>query len=520
MKNFSIKMIAVCMFLVLLFLSGCTERQEPKTILPKDKDMVVLAAARHLAPGKDDAYYCSKILFVWEPLITRTDNGMPAPCLATSWEMLNGGKEWIFHLRKNVRFHDGSLFNADAVIKNFDRLKYGMRLSNYYYLDKDVFYPKMTNYEKLDDYTIRLTFSEPSVNQLHKMVDFGSPIFAPSCLDEKGNFKGIAIGTGPYKIERNELEKYVILVRNDDYYGEKGKIKRFMIKNIPNPDVRFSALKAQEILGVTDMNALTSALADQLNKDKQFKIAVNKSTIIRYLYVNGGRYPFNDVRMRQAVSLIIDRDELVNGFFLGYAKATGNILNYTSPYYLDLPYEYNKKKAQALAHEVLCDKRQKVTFLISDMDNFQKGEAELIAYWLKDIGLDVNLHALEGGVAGKLKRKGEYDIAFGLQGLPNGDAYSFLSRYALPDGPLNISSSSHYKNIKVERLLEKAKYTSSEEEKHTLFDEVQKILAVELPVIPLFNDMNIVAYNKRLKNYKPLIYGVDLSKVELAEEND
>lgn len=52
MKNFSIKMIVVCMFLVLLFLSGCTERQEPKTILPKDKDMVVLAAARHLAPGK------------------------------------------------------------------------------------------------------------------------------------------------------------------------------------------------------------------------------------------------------------------------------------------------------------------------------------------------------------------------------------------------------------------------------------------------------------------------------------
>lgn len=133
-------------------------------------------------------------------------------------------------------------------------------------------------------------------------------------------------------------------MRNDDYYGEKGKIKRFMIKNITNPDVRFSALKAQEIWGVTDMNALTSALADQLNKDKQFKIAVNKSTIIRYLYVNGGRYPFNDVRMRQAVSLIIDRDELVNGFFLGYAKATGNILNYTSPYYLDLPYEYNKKR--------------------------------------------------------------------------------------------------------------------------------------------------------------------------------
>ena len=520
MKKNIVRIIAGFVVFVCFLITGCAEKHSNKTVSHKDDGVVVLAAARHLAPGREDAYYCSKILFVWEPLITRTNDGMPAPCLAESWEMRNGGKEWIFHLRKNVKFHDGTLFNADAVIKNFDRLQFGVRLSNYYYLDKDVFYPKMTKYEKLDDYTIRLSFSEPSVNQLHKMVDFGSPIFAPSCLDTKGDFTGVAIGTGPYKIEKNELQKYVILVRNDDYYGEKGKIKRFMIRNIPNPDVRFSALRAQEILGVTDMNALTSALADQLNKDTQFKIAVNKSTIIRYLYINGGRHPFNDVRMRQAVSLIINRDELVNGFFLGYAKATSNILNYTSPYYLELPYEYNKQKAQALAREVLGNKRQQVTFLISDMDTFQKGEAELIAYWLKDIGLDVELLAVEGGVASKLKRKGQYDMAFGLQGLPNGDAYSFLSRYALPDGPLNISSSSHYKNEKVESLLEKAKYASSEEEKHVLFDEVQKILAYDLPVIPLFNDMNIVAYNKRLKNYKPLIYGVDLSKIELAEEND
>lgn len=520
MEKIIFRVTVVLVLLISFLVLGCKEKQEQESALAQDKGIVTLAAARHLAPGKEDAYYCSKILFVWEPLITRTNEGMPAPCLATSWEMRDSGREWIFHLRKNVKFHDGSPFNADAVIKNFYRMQHGIRLSNYYYLDKDVFYPKMKKYEKLDDYTIRLVFSEPSVNQLHKMVDFGSPIFAPSCLDESGDFTCVAIGTGPYKIEKNEFQKYVVLLRNDDYYGEKAKIKRIMIRNISNSDVRFSALKAQEILGVTDMNALTSSLADQLSKNSQFQIATNKSTIIRYLYVNGGRYPFNDVRMRQAVSLIIDRDELVNGFFLGYAKATSNILNYTSPYYLDLPYEYNKEKAKELAKKVLGEKRFPVTFLISDMDTFQKGEAELLAYWLQDIGLDVKLLAVEGGVASKLKRKGEYDIAFGLQGLPNGDAYSFLSRYALSTGTLNVANSLHYSNEKVEKLLEQAKYSSSEEEKHRLFNEVQKILAYDLPVIPLFNDMNIVAYNKRLKNYKPLIYGVDLSKIEWADEND
>lgn len=520
MRKIALQLITVLLVLASIMLTGCADKENIKVRTTKNKDTIVLGAARHLAPGKKDAYYCSKILFVWEPLITRNNQGMPEPCLATSWEMLDNGKIWIFHLRKNAQFHDGSKFNADAVIKNFQRLEHGIRLSNYYYLDKDVFYPKMAKYEKIDDYTVKLTFSEPSVNQLHKMVDFGSPIFAPSCLDENGDFKGVAIGTGQYKIENNDIGKKVVLLRNDNYYGEKAKIKRIEIRNIPNVDVRFSALKAGEILGVTDMSAITAALADQLKKDKQFAIATNKSTIIRYLYVNGSRFPFNDVRMREALSLVIDRDELVNGFFLGYAKPTSNILNYTSPYYLELPYEYNKEKAIKLAKEVLGKNRYKAKFLISDMDTFQKGEAELLAYWLKDIGLDVQLIAVEGGVASKMKRKGDYDIAFGLQGLPNGDAYSFLSRYTLPDGTLNVMNSSNYNNKDVITLLETAKYSKSESEKHKLFNRVQEILVHDQPVVPLFNDMNIVAYNKRLKNYKPLIYGVDLSKVELAEEHD
>lgn len=84
-----------------------------------------------------------------------------------------------------------------------------------------------------------------------------------------------------------------------------------IVRNIPNPDVRYAALKAGEILGVLDINAIPPFLADEIKQDDRFAISTNKSTMIRFLNtLNGSRFPFNDVRMRQAVSLAIDRKDL------------------------------------------------------------------------------------------------------------------------------------------------------------------------------------------------------------------
>ena len=97
---------------------------------------------------------------------------------------------------------------------------------------------------KIDDYTLKFLFAEPNVNQLYKMIDFGSPVYAPECFAPDGNFQGFAIGTGPYKITENVLNKYVRLTRSDTYYGTKAKVPEIVVRNIPNPDVRYAALKA------------------------------------------------------------------------------------------------------------------------------------------------------------------------------------------------------------------------------------------------------------------------------------
>lgn len=517
MKQF----LSLIFLLVTIFTIGCGRQEEQKINIEKhDKNTVVLAAYRHLAPGNKDGLYCSRILDVWEPLITKDDDNKPAPCLATSWEMHDGGKEWIFHLRQDVYFHNGTKFNADSVIANFDRMKKGYKRSSFYGLNMEMYYPTILKYEKLDEYTIRLLFKEANINELYKMTDFGSPMYAPECFADDGNFKSVAIGTGPYKITENVLNKYVVLERNDNYWGIKGKIKKFIVRNIPNTDTRYAALKSGEIDGVVDINAIPPFLADEIQKDPRFAVDKNKSTMIRYLCVNGKKFPFNDVRMRRAVSLAIDRKNLVHNMYLDYAEPTANILNYTSPGYKAFPVEYDLHEAKRLAHEVLENKRCEITYCINGNEPLQKGEAELIAYWLQDIGLDVKIQAIEYATLSKMMRKGDFNIVRIQKGLANGDPFSALYTFIMPDGALNVSNSSGYNNPEVIELMNKVKHITDEAERQRVFDRVQEIVVYEQPVIPLFNDMNIVAYNKRLKNYKPLIYGVDLSKVELAEEND
>lgn len=510
--------LVACVALCLLGGCGRREARADWQALASDPETIVLGAGRHLAPGEKDGYYCSKTLRVWEPLITHDERGLPKPCLAESWEMLDGGRIWVFHLRRGVTFHDGTAFDAEAVSKNFDRMRLGVKRSSFYGLDIKTFYPSLLRYEKVDRHTLRLVFSEPNINQLYKMMDFGSPMYSPAGFDENGDFSGFASGTGPYKIVENERNRYVKLERYDAYYGEKAKTKYIVVKNIPSADVRYSALKSGEILGVLDLNAIPPFLADELKKDDRFAISTNKSTMLRFLALNGKKAPFNDVRMRQAVSLALNRAHLVEALYLNYAKPAANLLNYTSPYYREIPARYDLAQAKRLAREVLGDRRCEVLYCINGSDPLQKGEAELIAYWLQEIGLDVSIQSLEYATMIHQIRRGEYHIARLQQGLANGDPYAIFYTFMMPDGGRNVGSSLGYRNEEVERLLARAKHAEDEGERRGIYARLQEISVEEQPVAPLFYDRSIVAYSKRLKNYHARTYGVDLAVVALVDE--
>lgn len=512
----------IVMMLITLLAVGCAPKEKEAEQPPaqnmqmeqvdKDKE-IVLAAYRNLAPGNEDGYYCSKILYVWEPLITQDDEANPVGGLAESWEMSADAKEWTFKLKEGVKFHDGEMLNADAVIANFDRMKKEVKKSSFYPLDINAHYPNLEKYEKVDDYTFKLTFTEPMPTLLYNMVNFGSPIYSPKNFDENGNFNGFAIGTGPFKIIENELDQHVLLERNEKYHGEKAMAKSIRIKVIPDADTRFSALKSGEIMGVIDLNAIPASLAKEAENDENLAVSTSKSTMIRFLTLNGKKEPFNNVKMRHAISMVLNRKQLVDDIYFGYGSPTTNILNYSTPFYKEIAVDENMEKAKELAKEVLGDSRIEVKYLYNAKEAAQKGEAELVSSWLKEIGIDCVLEPMEMKNMKELMKSGDYDIARMQQGLSNSEASTIFRRFMLTSGDHNQNYSLNYQSDKVDQLMKEAMQSTDVEKRREIYNEIQEISTTDLPVIALFNDMTVVAYNKMLDGYNAKLYGIELPKV-------
>lgn len=511
--------------LMLLSFAACGNTADTSSPAPSvadpvavDKDAeIVLGGYRNLAPGEKDGYYCSKILYVWEPLITQDDNAAPVPCLAESYQMSEDGTEWTFSLKQGVKFHDGEDFNADAVIANFDRMAIDVKSSSFYPLDINSHYPGLVSYEKTGDFEIKLTFDSPAPTQLYNMINFGSPIYSPACFDADGNFSGIAQGTGPFKIAENVLDQYVLLERNEDYYGEKAKAKTIRVKVIPDADTRFSALKSGEILGVMDLNAIPATLATELEGNPDFALSTTKSTMIRFLVLNGTEAPFSDVRMRRAVSLALTRKTIVDDLYCGFGTPTTNVLNYCTPFYKDIPVEENMEEAKRLAKEVLGDERSAVTYLVNGSDPLQKTEAELIGTWLAEIGIDVDIQPMEYSIMRENLKAADYGIARMQQGLSNSEPATIFRRFMLTSGDHNQNYSLGYQSDEVDRLMAEASASLDMDVRRQNYNRIQEISTEEFPIMPLYNDMTVIAYSTRLTGYDAKIYGLELPNIAWAE---
>lgn len=502
------------LFCLLVMLAGCAGVTHPS-----GDDEIVLAAARDLAPGPHDAFYCSSLLEVWEPLIDADTDGQPKPVLATSWEMSDDARVWIFHLRKGVHFHDGTPFNAQSVVKNFDRIAQGFRTSQFYYMSLDLMYPGLLTWQALDEYTVQLTFDRAMPQLPYLMAGWNSAQFSPQSFDAQGQFVTTAIGTGPFRLQEVRLGSHVLLINNEDYWGTRAKASRIRVRVIPTAETRFSALKAEEIMGVLDLGALTPALATELVKDSRFELETHKMTISHYLFLQGESGVFSDWRLRQAVSLGVDRKALARQYFYGYAVPTGNPINSTSPFGRVREPIYDPEKAKQLAHEVLGERRVSVRFLLSQQGSERypyKEMAEWIQAEMKPLGLDLDIIILDSAAAAQEIRRGNYDMTLGIRGLSSMDPEDLFWEWLSSGerGTANHGRHFGYSPAKADALLSELATTSSKTERQAVYDELQILAQEYAAVVPLFEDTNILVHNKKIRGYRPRIYGVTLSETE------
>lgn len=493
--------------------------------LDDKEDELVIGSTRDIAPGEQEAYYCIMSLSVWEPLISADNDGNIQPCLATSWESNGDATEWTFHLRDDVAFHDGEPFNADAVLANLDRHKIASGMSSIQYAyNFDNTYPNFVKAEKVDDYTVKMTFSESYPMLVENMVNYGSPMYSPKNFNEDGSFNGLAQGTGAYKLSEHQADEYILLTRNEDYYGEKAHVKNIRIKVIPDAATKVSAMDAEEIMGVTDLGAIFPAGAEKLLADGEERFAVTdaKALVTHYAIFNGSKEPFNDVRVRQAVSMAINREEIVNDLYAGFGGVpTVNILNFSSPYAKDFEVTYDVEKAKELIKEALGDKEYTIDIVTStSMANRYpyKEEAELMQGWLEEIGLHSNIQLYEGATYGEIKSAGDYGISLGTRGLSTQDPYTQLSMFLSSEASMNTTDCLGYSNPEADELLKNVRSELDVDKRTEMYDRLQEIGTEDLPAAPILNVQNYVLYNqKAVKNYQATNEGVDLPAIQWVE---
>ena len=481
------------------------------------EDMIVLAGARNLVPGLEDVYYSSNKLGTWEPLISNDEHGNPVGILAESWERNEDATAWTFHLRQGVKFQNGEEFNADVVVENFNRYKLmESGYSGFTTFKVNELYPGLLGCEKVDDSTVKISFSEPIPRLLFNMKDTASCMFYPGSWDTTtGYFTEQPVGTGPYKIKEVKEDEYVVLEAFDGYWGEKAKTKNIKIRTITDPQARYAALDSGEIMGVLDLGAMPAALGEELLKDERFAMASQTSTITHMMLLKGEGTKFSDARLRQAVSLAIDRQLIVDQLWNGYGKPTQNLINRMCPDWVELPVEYDMEKAKALAKEVLGDSRIPLDMYTRSLYLDRGPYKEMMEYiqsQLSQIGIDATVNVIDSPTYSEMSKAGELGANFMTHGMSNLNAYHFLDIYMSSTGSYNQSQHLAYSNPKADELLSEMKTTLDDKRFHELAVELQEIANEELPVLPLFYDTSNLIYNQEeITGYEDFSDHLDLS---------
>jgi peptide/nickel transport system substrate-binding protein len=331
---------------------------------------------------------------MFEGLVTLELGGTEIePGLAEEWEASDDGLEWTFTLREGVTFHDGEPFNAAAVCFNFDRwynFKGGLQNPSASYYWQTVFggfaepeegSPEESLYESCtatDERTVVLKITKPSSSFLGALALTNFTFASPKALQEFGADEGTVdeetgfrptgtygvehpTGTGPFKFESWTRGDRLVLVRNDDYWGEKAKIERLIFRPISDNAARLQALQAGEIQGY---DLVEPQDIPTIEGDENLQILDRPAFNVGYVGINQATAPLDNPMVRQAIAHGLNRQEVVDNFYAGRGVVAHQFQPPELFGYADevTEYEFDSARSQELLQEAGVETPLEITF--------------------------------------------------------------------------------------------------------------------------------------------------------------
>lgn len=455
---------------------------------------------------------------IYETLFSYDENMTLQPELATGYKQLNE-TAWEIQLRRNVIFHDGIIMDADAVIHSINRVlaPSNGRSSEYSFI-KDVY--------KIDDYAIVVETNEPYAPTILMFTDTIMSIVSPNASDLDKE----PVGTGPYKFVSFEPGTSIELIKNPDYWGGEPNIDRIIIQYSKDAAARTLLLKSGDVDLTRD---ILQSEYKTLEVDPNIDIVSRETLRTYFMYINEGKAPFDDVRVRQALNYALDRQEIVDTALEGVAgsPATG-IFPDSMPWSANdkiETYEYNPEKALELLAEAgvtpgsdgrLYYNGEPFTVEVQTYTKQAAHQpmAEVIATQFEKIGITTTIKIAETNSISADAVAGNYDLALYSWGVaPVGDPDYFLSSHFLSTGTY-ASAWLRYSNPQVDEWILEARTKTDGEKRTELYDMIQEQVQNDAVLVCIAYKKEIDGFSSNLKGFEiyPNEYTFITNKMEIA----
>ncbi len=430
---------------------------------------------------------------VYNSLTQYDENMQVVPALAESWDIPDP-TTYIFHLRKGVKWHNGREFVADDVAYWFERLTDPQVAAPY-----KSWFVAIDKTEVMDKHTIKFLLKHPFTPLLASFAAMrGSAIVPKEVVEEKGDLASTAVGTGPFKLVEFVPYSHVRYVRNNEYW-EKGLpyVQELTFKIMVEEDARVAGLRT----GAIHYAYLTGEGAQRLARDKNITIMRSPKAWLVIHVLNSTRKPFTDKRVRQAISLAVDRQEVIEKAVFGEGVLSGPVPTGHTDWYIpveQLPYKPDIAKAKQLLAEAGYPNGFKTTIKASPQYPEFVAASIVLQDQLKKIGIEAEVIQLEWGqfIKETFRPNQDYDIKITAWTFYP-DPHHYLYNWWHSQSPSN----QQYSNPQFDTLLDKAAAELDHEKRKELYFEAQKILLDDAPQICWYTGNNIEAVRNELQGY-------------------